>query len=219
MRRPAIAKLRKNIPIDGGGEWRKRFYIFTNGETEKIYFELFKSEVEGIYIDVTSSGHNTKSLLELVRDYYLPKLKIDEELDQVWCVFDRDEFAADQVAGAFHIAKAHGIRIAYSDRCFEHWLSLHFEYVDSHRNQEFCIKLLEKYSDNQVEYNKTDVAILKGIFDQQEVALRNAKRLFSSYGLKLNDDMIAKLIWNIQPVTTVHFLVEELNKYRICSKK
>jgi hypothetical protein len=46
---------------------------------------------------------------------------------QVWAVFDRDEHPKPQVPDAFALAERNGIKIAYSNPCFEVWGLMHFE--------------------------------------------------------------------------------------------
>ncbi|MFJ7996681.1 RloB family protein [Streptomyces sp. NPDC096310] len=55
--------------------------------------------------------------------------------DEVWCVFDVDEYP--DVAAAADAARRHGIKVAVSNPCFELWLLLHFTdhhaFVDTYR--------------------------------------------------------------------------------------
>jgi hypothetical protein len=52
-----------------------------------------------------------------------------DEFDQVWCVFDVDEF---EVAPAVAEARRRGIEVAVSNPCFELWLLLHFAEHTAH---------------------------------------------------------------------------------------
>jgi hypothetical protein len=47
--------------------------------------------------------------------------------DQVWCVFDKDQFPANDFNNAITIAAANNFGVAYSNQAFEYWLILHFE--------------------------------------------------------------------------------------------
>lgn len=55
--------------------------------------------------------------------------------DQVWAVFDRDEHP--QFDDAIDKAEAAGVRVCYSNPCFELWLVLHFKNWDApaHRSE------------------------------------------------------------------------------------
>jgi hypothetical protein len=58
-------------------------------------------------------------------------------LDEVWCVFDRDEHDAPRLSQAIDNARAAGIKVAFSNPCFELWLLLHFrdQPGDQHRHR------------------------------------------------------------------------------------
>ncbi|MGP4109960.1 RloB family protein [Streptomyces sp. 4N509B] len=53
-----------------------------------------------------------------------------DDFDQVWCVFDVDEFP--DVARAVAEARRVGIEVAVSNPCFELWLLLHFRKHTAH---------------------------------------------------------------------------------------
>ena len=57
-------------------------------------------------------------------------------LDEVWCVFDRDEHDKPRLSQAIDNARAASIKVAYSNPCFELWLLLHFrdQPGDQHRH-------------------------------------------------------------------------------------
>jgi RloB-like protein len=61
------------------------------------------------------------------------KLANEDEYDQVWCVFDRDEGAwtAQNFNNALQNAKTYGFHVAYSNECFEIWYILHFEFLNT----------------------------------------------------------------------------------------
>jgi hypothetical protein len=64
--------------------------------------------------------------------------------DEVWCVFDVDEFP--DVADAAALARRHGIRIAVSNPCFELWLLLHFAEQTAHlATYKKVLPLLQKH--------------------------------------------------------------------------
>jgi RloB-like protein len=47
--------------------------------------------------------------------------------DQVWVVFDKDDFPTHHFDNAIQMAQAAGFGVAYSNQAFEYWLLLHFE--------------------------------------------------------------------------------------------
>lgn len=46
--------------------------------------------------------------------------------DQVWCVFDKDDFNDTDFNSAVQIALSNDFGVAYSNQSFEYWLILHF---------------------------------------------------------------------------------------------
>jgi len=129
-------------------EVRERFLIVCEGEkTEPNYFLSFR--VPGKVIEVRGYGCNTIFLVERAID-----LSQQEEYNQVWCVFDRDSFPAQDFNEAFSLAKRNRIQIAYSNEAFELWYLLHFNYYDTAMSRnDYCTKLSallgRKYEKNQ----------------------------------------------------------------------
>ena len=88
--------------------------------TEKSYFDQFR--LTSAQLVTLGKGYNTISLVnEALR---LSQLKTYE---QVWCVFDKDDFTANDFNTAITIAAANNFGVAYSNQAFEYWLILHFE--------------------------------------------------------------------------------------------
>jgi hypothetical protein len=50
-----------------------------------------------------------------------------DALFEVWAVFDRDAHPHPQVPEALALARQHGVKVAYSNPCFELWGLMHFE--------------------------------------------------------------------------------------------
>lgn len=151
-------------------------------------------------MDVKGSGMNTHSLVEEAIKY-----KDENKLergDQLWVVFDRDDFPEDNIRKAFDQAKKNGIRCAYSNQAFELWFLLHFDYHDAalHRSQ-YKEKLSEKLDRD---YKKNDARMYRKLLDKQDNAIRNAQKLHNAY---VTFDPIRN-----DPVTTVYELVMELNR-------
>jgi hypothetical protein len=109
-------------------EVRQRFLIVCEGEkTEPNYFRNFR--VPGkVYCDVRGFGYNTVSLVRKTIE-----LREQDEYDQVWCVFDRDSFPAQDFNNAIALADRNSIRVAYSNEAFELWYLLHFNFYNSVR--------------------------------------------------------------------------------------
>lgn len=88
--------------------------------TEPSYFRQFK--LTSATIKAIGNGYNTTSLVNQAI-----VLNQQRTYDQVWCVFDKDQFSANDFNNAITIAAANNFGIAYSNQAFEYWLILHFE--------------------------------------------------------------------------------------------
>lgn len=87
--------------------------------TEPSYFKQLK--VSSVTIEAIGEGYNTLSLVE--RTIELAK---NAAYDEVWCVFDKDDFAPHDFNNALQIAESNKIRAVYSNQAFEFWIILHF---------------------------------------------------------------------------------------------
>ena len=94
--------------------------IVCEGEnTEPSYFNQFR--VTSAIVKSIGEGYNTISLVKRAI-----ALAQDGNFDQVWCVFDKDDFDDNQFNSAILIAEANNFGVAYSNQSFEYWLLLHF---------------------------------------------------------------------------------------------
>lgn len=115
---------------------RLSFLIVCEGEkTEPNYFKKFRAR--GWVPDVRGLGENTVGLVKTALEFMT-----QGSYDQVWCVFDRDEFPAENFNAALELAARHGINVAYSNESFELWYVLHFDYCDAALSRsDYCRKL------------------------------------------------------------------------------
>lgn len=180
---------------------RKSFLIVCEGEkTEPLYFKSFR--VSKKVYDVIGLGANTDSLVKKtieIRDSEITTY------DEVWCVFDRDSFPPQNFNNALALARRNNIHVAYSNEAFEIWYLLHFHFHDSATNRAQYSKMLTDRLG--FKYQKNDPSMYDRILPLQIAAIHNAENLLSSYAhhSPVNDN----------PSTTVHKLVQELNKYSV----
>jgi hypothetical protein len=180
---------------------RDRVLVVCEGATtEPNYFEKFpKADVAKI--DVVGAGANTDSLVELAIELMRDAIGRGEPYNEVWCVFDRDSFSAQQFNRALQLA-GHHIHVAVSNQCFELWYLLHFCYLDTGVRRKDYIKKLSKHL--RVLYRKNSTAMYDTLLDKQAAAIRNAERLLECY-CPHNPE-------KADPSTTVHKLVRRLNE-------
>jgi len=126
-----------------------KYLIVCEGEkTEPNYFKWYKEELNrlknalahsktpqcfdvkelGDDFVIDGTGRNTKSLLEYTIEQ---RNRATVDYDQVWCVFDRDSFPAQDFNEAIFSAAKQNIKVARSNEAFELWYLLHYHYYDT----------------------------------------------------------------------------------------
>lgn len=184
------------------GAPKQRILIVTEGtKTEPYYFQSFR--VSSAFVEIDGAGRNTDSLVEWAIELKKQAAKDKEPYDQIWCVFDKDSCPLQNFNRALKLADNQGLKIAYTNEAFELWYLLHFDYHTSgiSRNQYAGMLTIRLGRD----YRKNDTTIYDELKARQPAALRNASTLLATYAPpdpgKNN------------PSTTVHLLIQELNKY------
>ncbi len=191
---------KRNVPSRGYStrkvdtrEVKQRFLIVCEGaKTEPNYFKSFR--VPKVVIEVQGLGENPSRLVESAK-----KLKSQDDFDQVWCVFDRDSWTEED----FNNANSQGFGVAYSNEAFELWYILHFEFLNAGiPRSDYLDKLTSRFGRK---YEKNSETIYDELIDKQVIAIKNAIKLLNSYEPcnPVKDN----------PSTTVHLLVQELNKF------
>lgn len=180
-------------------ELRQIFLIICEGEkTEPNYFMSFRVSTTVKKIDVRGFGYNPSKLVQEAKE-----LKAQGDYDQIWCVFDRDDWPKQDFNNAIANAEREGFQVAYSNEAFELWYVLHFEFLNTGLPRKDYIDKLEKLLGYK--YKKNSATIYEEIENRQSIAIKHAKSLLKQYNHPnpVNDN----------PSTTVHLLVEELNKF------
>ena len=200
-------KKRSEFPNDTNrkDKTRKRFFIVCEGEkTEPNYFKKFSVDVD---IQLSKGeGKDTKSLVE--KAIKLKNGLKSDERNRVWCVFDRDKndqnpHDAQNFNAAITLAQTNGIKVAYSNDAFELWYLLHFHYYNTAISRQDYQNRLTKLLGHK--YEKNSKTIYEELKDKQQDAIKHAKRLLQEYEPPNPE--------TDNPSTTVHLLVEELNRF------
>ena len=175
----------------------QKFLIVCEGaKTEPNYFSSFQGPK--LIVDATGHGVTPRQLVDIALD-----LGKQDNYDQLWCVFDRDDWTADDFTGGMQRAESQGLRVAYSNQAFELWYLLHFHYYDTSMPRSDYIEKLNELL--PAPYRKNDTEIYNQLLWRQATAVANAENLLRQYSPPdpANDD----------PSTTVLLLVLELNKF------
>ena len=183
-----------------------RFLIVCEGEkTEPKYFGSFR--VPGLLVDAVGTGHNTLSLVdEAIRLKREKEMKVGKKgklpYDQVWCIFDRDSFPADDFNNAIGKARTAGFQVAYTNEAFELWYLLHFDDHRSALKRSQYKEILHSCLGHT--YHKNSETMYHELQNLQTQAIRRAESLLAEYGSAHNPQ-------EDNPSTTVHLLVKALN--------
>lgn len=190
---------------------RKYFLIVSEGKrTEPIYFEYFSDRLPRNLlntIDVHGEGDNTINVVNIAIKMR-EKRKLNKQLpqyDEVWAVFDKDDFPASRYNEAISLASRNGIESGHSNQSFELWYVLHFQFLQSalHRN-DYITTLTDQLG---FKYTKNTSKVVDELFRIGNVkqAIKWARELESIHIDKTPSDSC--------PYTRVYVLVERLLQY------
>ncbi len=195
-----------NRKFQDRGKLKERILIVCEGEkTEPNYFRGFKvSSSQIVKIDIKGSGKDTCRIVEEALRLKKIAEKNKEAYNQVWCVFDRNSFPMEDFNHALFLARQNNIKVAYSNEAFELWYLLHFHFFNTGISRDQYKEKLSKFLG--YEYKKNSRTMYDELSGEQQNAIKNEKKLLSQY----NYPNPAK----DNPSTTVHLLVEELNKWK-----
>ncbi len=177
--------------------------VCEGAKTEPLYFRALCKDRQLSAAEVEICGEECGTHPRSVVDYAARRKKQAQRekypYDAVWCVFDRDEHL--KIHEALNRADDCGIRVAYSNPCFELWLLLHYRYSTAHTERDAAVSELKGYVPS---YTKsTDV--YDTLRDKQPAAIGNAARLREHHE-DVNDGRPEN------PSTSVDLLVTELNR-------
>jgi len=181
---------------------RTRILIVCEGaKTEPNYFRRFPV-ADVIDIEVIGTGFNTDSLVThagVLRDRAEAE---GRAFNEIWCVFDRDSFTAQNFNRALQLAQNERIRTATTNEAFELWYLLHFNFHDVGISRATYAERLTRVLG--ISYAKNMADIYERLLERQPTAIRNATALLKRYAP-----------WSPErhnPSTNVHQLVTRLNE-------
>lgn len=191
---------------------RQRFLIVCEGEkTEPHYFEAIKASLKRGVVQVRVLGLGTNTL-DLVKRAVQEKKGIwvtgEAQFDQVWAVFDRDSFPADDFDNAIHLASEEGIPCAWSNEAFELWYILHFEDRSSAMPRKDYQKRLSKCL--KFPYQKNDPSM----YDRLQELGSEAKAIERAARLEKSRQDSGTTPSKANPCTLVYQLVEALAQFK-----
>ena len=149
---------------------------------------------------------NTTSLVSKAISIRDADQKKKRTYDQCWVVFDKDDFPAKDFNDAIALAKKNGFKVAYSNQAFEYWFLLHFNLYKGALHRNSYADMLSRLAG--ISYSKTEgfgAIMYNRLLHLQPQAIKNAATVLAdvSHGNPAMEESS----------TTVHLLVEELNRF------
>ena len=127
--------------------------------------------------------------------------------DEIWCVFDCDDNSSESLRKAAEMAEKPGYGITFSNPCFEYWYLLHFAAHNGYINgADEVIRLLK--SKDRIEKYEKNQDVFDLLLPNQPEAIKRAKKRLE----QLSRDGVMVMSRDSNPATTIHKLVEYLNR-------
>jgi hypothetical protein len=196
---------------------RRSFLIVCEGAvTEVRYFEAFPVRKD-VHVAVRGEGKNTLSLIEAAVVHATRAVLDEAPYDEVWVVYDHDDFGADRFNRAADEIRAiddsrpEHWQAAWSHQAFEVWYLLHFQFFDGQLHRHLVNKklgeLLQQHC-GRTGYRKNDPQLYNLLLPHQPRALKHAEQLARKHRVDPFGDTPPA---QANPCTQVYRLVEALN--------
>lgn len=124
----------------------KLIIIATEGEeTEKQYFSMFHStRVQVKVLPTTDSKSSPEYVLKRLKEFK-DEYELDDD-DELWLMVDVDRWRSKKLSAIAKESKKNQFKLAISNPCFECWLYLHFDMINTSLtcrqiNQQLKVKL------------------------------------------------------------------------------
>jgi RloB-like protein len=179
---------------------KKVLLIICEGEkTEPNYFRSMRKHLRiNAKVEIDGTGRNTLDLVNYASE------RSREDFDEIWCVFDKDDFSDEHFNNAVQKNGQGKLRIAYSNESFELWYVLHYNYHITAHKRDYYISLLSQLMGER--YSKNRLDIYEKLSDKLEQAQKHARKLYKEH------EKTGCTPSQANPCTTVHLLVSRLQE-------
>ncbi|MCK6542458.1 RloB family protein [bacterium] len=183
--------------------YRPTMLIICEGETEYYYFSSFRAHAS---VEQGEVGNSMTFVTNAIKTKNRIQKKKEIKFDQTWLVFDRDETDEGDFQKSIRKAEEEGCKVAYSNQAFDYWFLLHFH---DHNGNPMDRSQYKGILDRNLPfpYDKTEKTLQKmysELISTQDKAIVRATKIYNG---KENGKQ------HTESVSTVHKLVDELNKY------
>lgn len=190
--------------------------IFVWSHTEKAEIEYFQDFKQYLRTPLLMPRRyicwTPQELIEKVIKWKKKEIN-EKDGDQVWCIFDIDDFYADDsksFLNAIKKAEDNNVKIAYANQCFELWILLHFQVPTSSlvRGKDIEGRVQKMFIKNALGSFTKNQKVFDLLLPFQDGAIRNAKKLLPNY---TDIDWLTHFSDRGNPSTSIHCLIEEIN--------
>jgi len=183
---------------------RRLLILCEDTKSSCLYLRQFPFDPNQVQIECVGTGMSTDSLMEEAIRRKEKAENAKAPYEQIWVVFDKDDFPMQNFNRAFDLARAHPTILAcWSNECFELWYLLHFCYRDTGASRTDIWKLISRYLSDR--YDKASVKVFEQLKPKLDDALRNAARLAYQNGTGPDRHR--------NPSTNVHELIKVLRNH------
>lgn len=190
-------------------KFNKRILILCEDEKSSLfYFQGFKKDpilkrsLSSVSIEVSHPNDYTPvGLLKEAKEKIKKAKKESNPYDEVWLVFDKDQHP--NIPKAFSDARDSVVKIAFSSKCFEYWVLLHFEYTTRPFGK--CNDIISYIKKNHFKDYEKNLDIFQHLKEKMKFAIENAEKLNKSIKTDLDS---GKNIYDLDAYTDIHNLVK-----------
>ena len=150
-----------------------------DSKTSPLYFSDFPFDENLVSVKTFGKGMNTVSLVNKAINYSGEAVQKGVPFNEIWCIFDRDNFPRNNYLRAFDLARDNRIQVAWANECFELWYLLHFHYRVTGLSRKGFQKLLTKLLG--FKYKKNLGGMYETLLGKQDIAIQYADKLLASY--------------------------------------
>jgi len=151
-------------------EERKYYLIVCEGErTEPLYFDYWKRFLPNHLLEtiqIIGQGDNTINIVRKAIEEKDARAAdpVKPPFDEVWAVFDKDDFPNERFDNAIALAAQNGIENGSSNQAFELWYVLHFEFLQTATNRKAYFSTLTQRLG--FKYGKNDTRVVEAMFEK-----------------------------------------------------
>ena len=210
------ASTTKPVEIDSRIELQYFLIVCEGKKTEPLYFDYYKKFLPKHLvktIQIVGEGDNTMNIVNRANDLKNERANnpVLPNFNEIWAVFDKDDFPSANFDNAINVATTEGIKCAYSNQSFELWYVLHFDNLQTANHRSDYIKILSRRLG--FKYKKNDPKVIEFLNEKCDVerAIIWARNLDNHHSVSGSPPS------GSCPVTKVYLLVELLRSYcKIC---